>query len=254
VSTTWRAGVVALVGVWCAQVSIPLLDRGQRATPTNVVVALLAVAAGCFVAHAAGVRGVAAVAVACAVGLGVEVLGTRTGFPFGSYRYTTALRPQVIGVPVAVVLAWAGMGIPAWAVACALHDSVAVRIALGAIALAGWDLFLDPQMVTEGYWVWPEGGTYRGIPISNYAGWLVASAVLMVLLHLLLPSLRSTPLVAVYLLMSVMETLGFVAFFGDPVVGLAGGVVCLPLAILAVQRSRGVRALLAAGRLRKVAR
>ena len=31
------------------------------------------------------------------------------------------------------------------------------RIALGAVALTAWDLFLDPQMTAEGYWRWDRG-------------------------------------------------------------------------------------------------
>jgi putative membrane protein len=46
---------------------------------------------------------------------------------------------------------------------------------------------LDPQMVGEGYWVWEGGGPWRDVPLSNYAGWLVSSAGVMVLLELLLP-------------------------------------------------------------------
>jgi uncharacterized membrane protein len=231
----WWAGVGALCGVWLAQVSIPLLERGHRAGPTTLVVVLLAAGVLGFAAAARGVpRALAAVAVASGVGLLVEVVGTRTGLPFGRYEYTGELRPKLAGVPVAVILAWAGMGVPAWAVACRLVRPVAARVALGAVALTGWDLFLDPQMVKEGYWVWPGGGVYRGIPASNFLGWLFVAAGLMALLQLVVPHLASAPLAATYLLMGVMETLGFAAFFGDVVVALVGGVVCVPLGIAAV--------------------
>jgi uncharacterized membrane protein len=232
----WLAGIGCLVAVWLAQVSIPLLERGHRAGPTLAVVAFLALSVACSAAAASSVRaGAVAVTITCAFGLAVEVVGTRTGVPFGAYSYTDALQPHVAGVPVAVVLAWAGMGIPAWAVACALGGNVSVRILCGAVALTGWDLFLDPQMVSEGYWVWPHDGAYRGVPLSNYLGWLVASTTLMAVLHVVVPGLRSRLLAASYLLMSIMETVGFAVFFGDAVVALVGGVVCLPLGVAAVR-------------------
>jgi uncharacterized membrane protein len=56
-------------------------------------------------------------------------------------------------------------------------------VLVGAAALTAWDLFLDPQMVEEGYWTWPGGGPYRDIPLSNYAGWFATAAVVMVLLR-----------------------------------------------------------------------
>ena len=58
---------------------------------------------------------------------------------------------------------------------------------MGAVALTAWDLFLDPQMTAERYWRWERPGSYRGIPLSNYAGWLVTSAGMMVALERLLP-------------------------------------------------------------------
>ena len=234
-----RAALVCLALMWLAQVVTPLFEQGQRQVPTTLVVVLLAGAALCAAAAAVGwKRALAAVAAATAVGVAVEAVGTRTGLPFGEYRYTDALKPQVLGVPVVVALAWAGMGLPAWAVACRLVRPVAARVAVGAVALTGWDLFLDPQMVAEGYWVWPGGGAYRGIPLSNFAGWLAVSAVLMAVFAVTAPGAGSTIAAAAYLLMAVMEVLGFLLFFGDAVVALAGGVVCVPLGVAAVLAGR----------------
>ena len=49
----------------------------------------------------------------------------------------------------------------------------ATRIALAAGALTAWDVFLDPRMARDGYWVWPQGGRYEGVPASNFVGWFV---------------------------------------------------------------------------------
>jgi putative membrane protein len=221
--------------MWLVQVITPLFGRGERQVPTTAVVVLLAAAAACTATVSAGWRrAAAAVVAATAVGLAVEVIGTRTGLPFGEYDYTGALEPEVLGVPLVVALAWAGMGLPAWAVAGRLVRSTWARIAVGAVALTGWDLFLDPQMVAEGYWTWPGGGAYRGIPLSNFAGWLLVSAVLMGVFAAVVPEARSVLAAAAYLLMAGMEVLGFLLFFGDAVVALAGGVVCVPLGVAAV--------------------
>ena len=101
---------------------------------------------------------------------------------------------------------------------------------LGAAALTAWDLFLDPQMTAEGYWRWARPGAYRGIPVSNFAGWLLAGAVVMAALEALLPPGRhDRGLVAEYAGMGVMETVGFAAFFRDPLVAAAGAVGMLPI-------------------------
>jgi hypothetical protein len=62
----------------------------------------------------------------------------------------------------------------------------------------------------------------------------------MVLLDLLLPGPgRSRPLLGLYTWWAVMQTLGFLAFFGDPLVGIVGGLVMVPLAWLAWRADLG---------------
>jgi len=164
---------------------------------------------------AAGVTAIATTA--------VERIGTDTGLPFGRYSYTSALQPQVAHVPAIVPLAWFAMGLPA---------REAAHAALGD------HLFLDPQMVGEGYWVWARRGIYRGIPLGNFAGWFVTSLGVMAALEVLLPPATYTDgsadadgaLVAGYSFMGVMETIGFARFFRDPVVAIVGGLGMLPIA------------------------
>jgi putative membrane protein len=170
----------------------------------------------------------------------VEAVGTATGVPFGRYRYTGRLRPTAAGVPVVVPLAWWAMAVPARETAHAALGPRArrvTRIGLGAVALTAWDLFLDPQMTAEGFWRWTDGGRYRGIPASNFAGWLLTSAAVMAVLELALPPSDADPaLVGEYAAMGVMETVGFGGFFGDRLVAAAGAAAMLPVAALAAVR------------------
>ena len=220
------------------QIAVPLTD--DRATLTTVVVVAFAATTTCLAADVWGWRrAVPAAAVVVAATTALERVGTTTGLPFGEYRYTGVLEPTVAGVPLAVALAWLAMAVPAREVAARLVGPGWRRIALGAVALTAWDVMLDPQMVDEGFWVWAGGGPWRDVPLSNYGGWLVSSATVMLLLDRLLPGPgRSTPLVALYGWWAVMQTLGFLAFFGDPVVGVVGGACMLPLAWLAWRAPR----------------
>jgi putative membrane protein len=111
------------------------------------------------------------------------------------------------------------------------------RIVGGALCLTAWDLFLDPQMVGEGYWRWVRRGRYRGIPLTNFLGWFVTGLVVMAALELLLPPAEPDPaLVGEYGWMAVMQTLGFSVFFGDPLVAAVGGTAMLPPAVVAALR------------------
>jgi putative membrane protein len=172
----------------------------------------------------------------------VERVGTATGVPFGRYHYTGRLRPAVAGLPVIVPLAWWSMAVPAREVAHAALGVLSTRLgrlALGATALTAWDLFLDPQMTAEGYWRWRRRGVYRGIPLTNYAGWLATAAGVMAALEVLVPAARpDRALAGAYAAMAVMETVGFAVFFGDPLVAAVGGAAMLPIAALAALRWR----------------
>ncbi len=53
-----------------------------------------------------------------------------------------------------IPLAWVMMAWPALVVARTLATRGAAVIAIGAVALTTWDVFLDPQMVAAGHWAW----------------------------------------------------------------------------------------------------
>jgi putative membrane protein len=174
----------------------------------------------------------------------LELVGSNTGVPFGTYDYSALLQPQIVGVPLVVPFAWFAMAIPAREVVRALGvRSGWQRVMFGAAALTAWDVFLDPQMVAEGYWLWATDGGYRGIPLTNYGGWMIGGAVVMTILEFALPHrerpLHVTPVVH-YALVGVMETVAFALFFDDLVVAFAGAVAMLSISIAAVMRMRRI--------------
>lgn len=235
-SPALTVGLAAFTLMALAQAPVPFVDDDRLFT--TVVVVAFFVATCALAADVWPPSRVAAAAGAVVVGtLALEWVGHTTGWPFGAYNYTAALMPQVGGVPVIVPLAWFAMAVPAREVAARLVGPGWARVALAAVALTAWDLMLDPQMVEAGYWVWEADGPWRGIPLSNYAGWLVSSAVVMVVLDRVLPSpgriQTGRLLLALYTWWGFSEALAFVVFFGDPVVGLVGGAAMLGLATLA---------------------
>ena len=84
-------------------------------------------------------------------------------------------------MPVVVPLAWTMMAYPVLLAARRLTRRWVVLV--GAFGLAAWDVCLDPQMVGDGHWTWadptPALPGVPGIPLTNYAGWLLAGGLLM---------------------------------------------------------------------------
>ncbi|RKS74094.1 putative membrane protein [Motilibacter peucedani] len=220
------------------QVAYPLTPEGtaqDRLTVATVCVFFAAVLADAAVQR--GARWAATyAATTLAVGLGAEAVGVATGYPFGDYSYAGSLGPKLLDVPLVIPLAWAMFAYPALVVGRRVGTTRAGRVGAATLALASWDLFLDPQMVDAGHWTWvhpdPALPGVPGIPVTNVAGWLLVAAVLMALLDRLLPDARRThgpvdelvPAV-LFLWTWVGSTLAAAAFFGRPSVALVGGVV-----------------------------
>jgi uncharacterized membrane protein len=232
------ACAVAAIGV---QMAFPFTDGGTLAL-TAASVLLLASAALLHAAVAAG-PGAAGLLLVVAGGGGLvaEAVGVRTGVPFGDYAYRGTLGVEVLGVPALVPLAWVMMAWPALVVARMLagrRGRVAV-VVVGAWALTAWDVFLDPQMVDLGHWAWehptPALPGVEGIPLTNFAGWLLVSVLIIGALDRLVPPVAATGVpVVVYLWTFFSSVLAHAAFFGRPPVAIVGalvmGVVAVPLA------------------------
>lgn len=175
----------------------------------------------------------------------VEFTGSRTGFPFGQYSYTSALQPQLGGVPLLIPFAWLMMLPPSWGVAALLTGSGPssarpgrvrlLRAVLAALAFTAWDLFLDPQMVAWDLWRWARPGLYFGIPPGNYLGWLLASFVIS---WLLAPAdLPARPLLLVYAVTWILQAIGQFFFWDQPGPAIAG-FLGMGIFVLAAMRAR----------------
>jgi putative membrane protein len=121
-----------------------------------------------------------------------------------------------------IPLAWLMMLPAAWAVASVITDSHRGWrfVLVSALALTAWDCFLDPQMVSWGYWVWATPGGYFGIPWINFAGWAL-SAGLLTLLARPLP-LPIPPLLAIYTITWALQSTGQLFFWQMPGPALSG--------------------------------
>ncbi|GGK70328.1 carotenoid biosynthesis protein [Mangrovihabitans endophyticus] len=225
------------------QICYPLADGRVRAALTVLTVLLGYLLS---VTHALLSRGpraaLALIGTATLGGFAVEGVGVATGFPFGTYDYSGQLGPKLLGVPLIIPLAWTWMAWPAWLAATRLTASRWGRVALAAAGLAAWDLFLDPQMVAEGYWTWrsptPALPGVPGIPVGNYLGWLGFAVLLMTALSRAAGRCAATGgddrvMIVLWLWTYASSVLAHAVFLGMPASavwgGLGMGTVVIPL-------------------------
>jgi putative membrane protein len=240
-----RAWWLALGALVLLQIGYPLTRGHDRA---GLVIATVLLGFALSTSHAVATRGPRTGAVLVAItavgGLAVETLGVATGFPFGGYGYTAALGPRLHGVPVIIPLAWTWMAWPAWLAAGAVTRRRAGRVGLAGLGLAAWDLFLDPQMVAEGYWHWrhpdPHLPGVPTVPLTNYLGWLAVATLMMALLAAFagawpVDRRRDAPMLALYLWTYLSSGLALGVFLGLPAAAGWGALGMAPLALPAAR-------------------
>jgi uncharacterized membrane protein len=117
-----------------------------------------------------------------------EEIGVITGCIYGAYHYTDMLGMKLGHVPVLIPLAWFMMIYPSYIIAKLIAgDQLAYKknkffkivwiSFLSAIVMTAFGLVIDPVLSNPkiGAWVWEQGGPFFGIPLQNYAGWLLTT-------------------------------------------------------------------------------
>ena len=123
-----------------------------------------------------------------------ENMSVFTGFPFGHYYYTDNLGPKLFLVPVLIGPAYLGTAYLAWTIARVISGATHSRLPghltftvplLAAFMMVSWDLSFDPIFSTINHsWIWLDGGSYFGVPFSNFLGWLLTTFVFLQLFAL----------------------------------------------------------------------
>jgi putative membrane protein len=143
-----------------------------------------------------------------AFGYVVETIGVVTGFPYGAFYYGDELGGEILGfVPILLPVFYVPLVIGAVASSWSPGSQPrALWVLRSALLLALIDGVLDPGATSLGFWVWLGGGVYYGVPLSNFAGWLLSGTLAAALLSAV-GRWRAAPLPG--LLDSALVTLSF---------------------------------------------
>ncbi len=229
--------------IWLASmIALPILRWivGDIALTAGVILTTLFQFSAVAFAVSAGwgwPRTLRVIALVAVVTYTAEFVGSRSGLPFGRYHYTDLLQPQLAGVPLLIPLAWFMMLPPAWAIAQQIACHRWQFYIISAAAFTAWDFFLDPQNVAWGLWVWTDStGGYFGIPWLNYGGWFLVSLLVTMLVR---PTdLPMRPLMLIYGIVWLFQTIGQVFFWNLPGPGIVGFAAMGLFVLLAWWRSR----------------
>ena len=141
------------------------------------------------------------------IAFGSEAVGLRTGIPYGHYEYFSHLTSDrelwVCGVPVMGSLSFIFLTYAGLAMACVVRGDFAQRgpgmrftsfpstlrspavVLLAPLFATLLDVVIDPVALQGKSWFlgdlyrWETDGAYFGIPLSNFAGWLLVTFLIV---------------------------------------------------------------------------
>lgn len=228
-----------MTAVWVlVMISVPVIrwTAGAGAERVGIAAGVVAQVAAVVTAIASDLGWYTVIVVLAVplLGWASEVIGSRTGVPFGPYHYTNVLQPQVARVPVLIPFAWLMMMPPAWAVGAVVAPGTPLlQWLIAAGAFAAWDFYLDPMMVKWDFWRWKRTGAYLGIPAINFVGWFLVAFAITALLSLvgswlgvsLVAGLPAAPLLLIFVVTWLLMFVGQLFFWRLRVSAVVGFVI-----------------------------
>lgn len=113
------------------------------------------------------------------MGFGVEVIGVKTGLPFGHYYYGATLGWQVWTVPLIMGLNWLVLVYAVGNILSLLPIHNLTKSLVGALLLVGLDVLIESVASRLDFWHWQQAA----IPYLNYVGWYGVSWGLLMLFY-----------------------------------------------------------------------
>ncbi|GAB5557527.1 MAG: hypothetical protein SchgKO_17400 [Schleiferiaceae bacterium] len=114
-----------------------------------------------------------------ALGLGVEMLGVNTGFPFGEYQYSSIFGPQIVNTPLLIGLLWALLMYSFFQVLKSRVKNGLVLALLIGMGMTILDFLIEPVAIALNFWSWKDGHP----PAVNFTSWFVISFLLTFVLR-----------------------------------------------------------------------
>jgi hypothetical protein len=91
--------------------------------------------------------------------------------------------PKLFDLPILLALAYVGMGYLSWVLAVVILDcqneplsgrKIVLLPLAASLVMTAWDFSMDAVWADVDHaWMWRDGGSYYGVPTSNFFGWFL---------------------------------------------------------------------------------
>ncbi len=209
---------------------------------TNIFLGLQAAITFMFLKEAAETKSsVIFCALILILSFAAELIGVKTGFPFGAYSYTDVLRPALFGVPLAMPFTWFTIAVNVFLISrFILFDLNKFKIIIvSSFIILAIDFMLEPfASSVNGFWIWTGGK----IPFQNYISWFVLGFIFSFLLERFIiwnrnffENINFIAIPALIITLNVLQFIIVDLYYGH-LAGVAAGVVLLvPFILLSIK-------------------
>lgn len=162
------------------------------------VIFIMCLALPCFYATIVWLgwkNGIILLAALSAYALIIETFAIITGFPYSEFYYNDLIGFKLFGyTPFTVPFAWLPLFLGSLYLASTLKISrVKMKtwqiLIVSTILVVLTDIVLDPAAVALKFWIWKDYGVFYGVPLMNFAGWVLsgflASLISILVLNLM---------------------------------------------------------------------
>lgn len=167
--------VVLLYAVGIVGLLSPYHELFQQATPITLLVSAFLLAWN----HAERTTSFYLFAIiAFVIGFAVEYVGVNHHLIFGNYQYGNTLGFKLWNIPLMIGINWF---ITMYSIATVFTGRVSATrfVFVCAMTAVFLDWLMEPVAIHYDFWNWQDGK----VPLSNYVGWFVVSAILFAIFN-----------------------------------------------------------------------
>lgn len=192
-----KSAFILFTGLILATVSYFVVNVNISGYSIISVLFIMALAVPSFLAIIRGMdgRGVILILILGVYAIVLETIAIITGFPYSGFHYTGIIGLKLLGyTPFTVPFAWLPIFLGCAYLAKESVDGLPGFLLLTAFLAVLCDMVIDPMAVALRFWVWDNPGIFYGVPLQNFAGWLLTGFLAaLILLAVLRDGFREMP-------------------------------------------------------------
>ncbi|MAJ98804.1 MAG: hypothetical protein CMD07_06040 [Flavobacteriales bacterium] len=113
------------------------------------------------------------------LGLFIEIIGVKTQYIFGNYRYGSVLGYSIYNVPITIGLNWLLLSYISSGIIQMFKLNIKLKFAIASLIMVLLDYLIEPVAVNLKWWYWDNINP----PILNFIAWFLISYIIQVIIY-----------------------------------------------------------------------